>query len=315
MKKIRGKGLSAVKAQAAFQTVLKTALQTAFVIALVAALVLSGCEQPGGGSPADSLSPDSDATLRELALSAGSLSPVFDPQTTEYTAEVSSGVDALTVSGTAASKYAVVGGQNGKKQNLKVGVNPPIGITVTARDGTEKTYTVTATRLEQGLTSIRSKDDLARIGTAGGFSLAGEYKLEADLTLENWVPVGGGRVFSGTFDGGNHKITIKSFSESVFTGTEKRIYPGIFGLVRGSLASKARIKDLVVRTEISKTVSRAGAYYVGALAGYAGAYTEMSNIKVEGSLYFANTASGSVIYFPCARSKTTAFRRSALSKS
>jgi hypothetical protein len=272
MKNIRGKGPC-------------TAL---LLTAFLAALVFSGCEQPGG--TVNTLTPDSDAALRELSLSAGSLSPVFDPAQTGYTAEVGNSVEAITVSGTANSSYALVGGQNGRKQNLNVGLNPPIIITVQAQDGTTKTYTVTVTRLEKRLVTIETEDDLAKIGVDPGFSLAGEYRLEADLVLENWVPIGNGAtVFSGQFDGGNHTITIKSFAKSVFL--DKKTYLGLFGFTRGSAGSKTLIKDLKIKTEIAETINRAGVYYVGALSGYSGAYTELNNITVEGNLRFENTAS------------------------
>ncbi|MDR0669140.1 MAG: cadherin-like beta sandwich domain-containing protein [Treponema sp.] len=249
-------------------------------------LAFTGCEQPGGtvNNPA----PDSDAALRELTLSAGSLSPAFDPARTVYSAEVGNSVKAITVTGAANSRYAVVGGQNGKKRNLDVGLNPPIAITVTAQDGTEKTYTVTVTRLEKRLIVITSHGDLAKIGVDPDFSLAGEYRLETDLVLEHWVPIGG--VFSGQFDGNHHTITIRGFAESVFL--DKKTCLGVFGSIRGSADSKALVKDLSVTTEIAETISRTGVYYVGALTGYAGAYTELDNISVAGSLRFANTATG-----------------------
>jgi phage major head subunit gpT-like protein len=86
-----------------------------------------------------------NANLGALALSAGTLSPSFDPGVTEYTASVANGVTGITATGTAEDGSASLGGNNGQEVTLSAGANT-VTITVTASDGTSKTYTVTVTR-------------------------------------------------------------------------------------------------------------------------------------------------------------------------
>ena len=84
----------------------------------------------------------SDATLADLSISPGTLSPAFSPSTTSYTATVSSSTTKLTVSATknhSAASVSVSG------TSLSVGKNN-VYVTVTAEDGTQKTYTIVVTR-------------------------------------------------------------------------------------------------------------------------------------------------------------------------
>jgi phage major head subunit gpT-like protein len=87
----------------------------------------------------------SNANLSALALSTGTLSPAFDPAVTAYTVNVANGVSAITVTGTAAESGAGLSAESGVSQSLSVGANA-IAITVTAQNGTVKTYTVTVIR-------------------------------------------------------------------------------------------------------------------------------------------------------------------------
>lgn len=95
-----------------------------------------------GGNTAADLS--SDATLRALMVSPGSLSPTFTPQGTEYTIEVDDSVTDITVSGGVTDEKAQITAASGFK-NLKSGTNEAV-ITVTAEDGSTMTYHFTITR-------------------------------------------------------------------------------------------------------------------------------------------------------------------------
>ncbi|MBU5430895.1 cadherin-like beta sandwich domain-containing protein [Kineothrix sp. MSJ-39] len=95
-----------------------------------------------GGNTAANLS--SDATLRALTVSPGSLSPAFTPQGTEYTIEVDDSVTDITVSGGVTDEKAQITAASGFK-NLKSGTNEAV-ITVTAEDGSTMTYHFTITR-------------------------------------------------------------------------------------------------------------------------------------------------------------------------
>jgi hypothetical protein len=108
------------------------------------------------------------ATLSNLALSSGSLSPAFASSTTSYTAVVANAVNALTVTPalteSAASVkvngVAVASGSASGSIPLSVGSNT-LTVLVTAQDGTTtKTYTVTVTR--------RLNYDYWAVANAGG---------------------------------------------------------------------------------------------------------------------------------------------------
>ena len=98
--------------------------------------------------------PSTDATLSELTLSTGTLSPAFDPGTTEYTASVVHTVLTLTVTATATATGAEIAytpsDADGQTANLQVvlrdGENT-IRVRVTARDNrTTETYTIRVNR-------------------------------------------------------------------------------------------------------------------------------------------------------------------------
>ncbi|MBW7474827.1 cadherin-like beta sandwich domain-containing protein [Paenibacillus oenotherae] len=99
--------------------------------------------------------PSSDASLSNITLSSGTLSPVFASGTTDYTASVVNGVSSIRVTPTTADSFMTVkvngesvasGAQSGDI-NLDVGDNT-ITLAVLAEDGvTTKTYTITIERL------------------------------------------------------------------------------------------------------------------------------------------------------------------------
>ena len=89
----------------------------------------------------------SDATLKSLTLSTGSLSPAFSAEIENYTMTVDHTVDKLTVSAEATEDVAIVSGTG--EVNLAVGENK-LDVVVTAQDGkTTKTYTILVTRKEK----------------------------------------------------------------------------------------------------------------------------------------------------------------------
>jgi len=92
------------------------------------------------------------ATLSNLTLSAGTLSPTFDSTSEVYTASVANAVDSVTVTATKSNSGATIvqylgaTGTTAFTGALAVGANV-IRTVVTAADGTTtKTYTVTVTR-------------------------------------------------------------------------------------------------------------------------------------------------------------------------
>lgn len=98
--------------------------------------------------------PSTNANLSNLTISQGTLTPAFAAGTTAYTATVGNAVTSVNVTPTVADSTATVT-VNGaaatsgspKTVNLNVGINP-INVVVMAQDGaTQKTYTVTVTRV------------------------------------------------------------------------------------------------------------------------------------------------------------------------
>ncbi len=85
----------------------------------------------------------SDATLKALSISPGTLSPAFSAGTQNYTATVST--NKITVSATANSSVAKVS-LNGVQNNLVEGTNT-VKITIKAEDGSSKVYVITVTRI------------------------------------------------------------------------------------------------------------------------------------------------------------------------
>jgi gliding motility-associated-like protein len=111
-----------------------------------------------------------DATLSALALSTGSLSPVFASGTITYTASVNNATNSITVTPTVndatatvtVNGTAVASGAASAAIALTVGSSNIITTAVTAQDGTLKTYTLTVTR------AASSNADLANFTISSG---------------------------------------------------------------------------------------------------------------------------------------------------
>ena len=92
----------------------------------------------------EAYSASSDATLGDLTISTGDLTPAFNPAVTNYTVSVPNSVSSVTLAATANQSNATVSGTGVK--NLSVGSNN-FTITVTApNETTEIDYTIVVTR-------------------------------------------------------------------------------------------------------------------------------------------------------------------------
>ena len=92
----------------------------------------------------EAYSASSDATLDDLTISTGDLTPDFNPAIINYTVSVPNSVSSVTLAATANQSGASVSGTGAK--SLSVGANN-FTITVTALDGeTELDYTIVVTR-------------------------------------------------------------------------------------------------------------------------------------------------------------------------
>lgn len=122
--------------------------------------------------------PSSNANLASIKLSSGSLSPAFNANTTSYSATVKYSVDTITITGAVADGGATYVG--GGTFGLEVGNNER-SLTVTAADGTKKTYTVNIKRMTEQETAdaeqaARDADPLLVIIDGA------DYKIVNDLT-------------------------------------------------------------------------------------------------------------------------------------
>lgn len=97
----------------------------------------------GGGSYGDtSDSRNSNTALVSLGVSAGTLSPAFDPAVTEYTVDLPSKTTTLTVTAEASDSRTTVAGTG--EIAVQTGENV-IEVTTTAENGDTRTYTIRAT--------------------------------------------------------------------------------------------------------------------------------------------------------------------------
>ena len=97
-----------------------------------------------GGSSGGNSSGNGDNSLSALTISAGSLSPAFSYNTTNYTATVDYSVTKLAVSATPSSNSATIASVTGN-EDLQVGENT-VSIVVKAGNGVTATYTIKVTR-------------------------------------------------------------------------------------------------------------------------------------------------------------------------
>jgi formylglycine-generating enzyme required for sulfatase activity len=133
---------------------LKAGGRIAVLGGLVLALFLGGCADPNGSDKS------SDATLKSLGISSGTLSPAFSPETTDYTVAVGNEISSITL--TAATNHAGASAQGDGPQTLGTG-ETSIAIIVIAEDGTAtKTYTVTVLRASAVVSAL----DLTALVTA-----------------------------------------------------------------------------------------------------------------------------------------------------
>lgn len=105
----------------------------------------SGNSSGNGDSSSNNTDPNNgDNSLSALTISAGSLSPAFSYNTTNYTATVDYSVTKLAVSATPSSNSATIASVTGN-EDLQVGENT-VSIVVKAGNGVTATYTIKVTR-------------------------------------------------------------------------------------------------------------------------------------------------------------------------
>ena len=99
-----------------------------------------------------------DNTLKSIKVGAGTLSPAFSKNVTEYKVTVPYSVDYFDIQPTTNHKGASYKFSDGPGPNIKVGTTVRV-ITVTAENGAVKKYNIAVTRLPQGTTSSTSSTE------------------------------------------------------------------------------------------------------------------------------------------------------------
>lgn len=146
--------------------------------------------------------PSSNANLASIKLSSGSLSPAFNANTTSYSATVKYSVDSITITGSVADGGATYVG--GGTFGLQVGDNQRV-LTVTAADGTKKSYTVNIKRMTEQETADAEQaerdanpllvvindvdytivNDFTNIAIPAGFTQGTAMRKESEITVLN----------------------------------------------------------------------------------------------------------------------------------
>lgn len=125
----------------------------------------------------------SENRLKSLRVSNATLSPAFSPNTTSYTAQVPYEVSKLTLSAEANHGSAKVSVSN---PYLTADATTKVTVTVTAENGSKKTYTISVTRAKDP-NYIPSSDNSVTEITVDGFLLSPVFSGE-NTQYVIWLP-------------------------------------------------------------------------------------------------------------------------------
>ncbi len=117
----------------------------------VTAIILGGGEAESRANASADITvvapkPSANANLSSIKVSNATLSPAFNPNTTEYTATVRYEIASINITGAVADGKSTYSG--GGTFDLQVGDNERV-LTVTAQDGTKKSYTINIKRMSE----------------------------------------------------------------------------------------------------------------------------------------------------------------------
>ena len=122
----------------------------------------------------------SDATLKSLKISPGTLTPAFDPTVTEYTATVAESIEKITVSAPTSDADAkvVISGNSG----LALGENT-VTCKVTAQDGSVNVYTITVTRQE----GLSEEEATAAVSSSSDRAVVNGIEYDVAATFDDSI--------------------------------------------------------------------------------------------------------------------------------
>lgn len=170
--------------------------------------------------------------LSTLTVSAGTLTPAFDPAVTEYTLSLPQGTEKLTLTATPSDSNATVQGDG--ELTLQEGENT-LPLVVTAENGDTKTYTVTA-KVAQAPTLFLDYNgqrlgvvkDVSQVTPPAGFAPAEPITYSGD-TLPIWTDVSGKRTLVYLLDEKTSAQGFYLFSQT--TGVQSPYLPILCGSV------------------------------------------------------------------------------------
>ncbi len=171
----------------------------------ISATLLGGGEASSKASGSAAISvitpkPSSNANLGSINVSGVALSPAFSANTTSYTATVKYSVESVNISASVADGGATYVG--GGTFALKVGENIRT-LTVTAADGSKKSYTINIKRMTEEETANAEmaereanpllvvldgvdmfiENDLSRLAIPAGFELANAVRKDSEVAV------------------------------------------------------------------------------------------------------------------------------------
>ena len=189
----------------------------------------------GGGSNTDNnpgVSLSSNNALSSLTVSAGTLTPAFDPAITEYTLSLPSRSDRLTITANPSDSRATVQGDG--DISLQDG-ETSLSVVVTAENGDTKTYTITV-QVAQAPTLFLDYNgqrlgvvkDVSQVTPPAGFAPAEPITYSGD-TLPIWTDVSGKRTLVYLMDEKTSAQGFYLFSQT--TGVQSPYLPILCGSV------------------------------------------------------------------------------------
>ena len=189
-----------------------------------------GGDSSTGNNPGVSLS--SNNALSSLTVSAGTLTPAFDPAITEYTLSLPSQSDRLTITANPSDSRATVQGDG--EVSLQDG-ETSLSVVVTAEDGSAKAYTITV-QVAQAPTLFLDYNgqrlgvvkDVSQVTPPAGFAPAKPITYSGD-TLPIWTDVSGKRTLVYLMDEKNSTQGFYLFSQA--TGVQSPYLPILCGSV------------------------------------------------------------------------------------
>ena len=189
-----------------------------------------GGDSSTGNTPGVSLS--SNNALSSLTVSAGTLTPAFDPAITEYTLSLPSRSDRLTITANPSDSRATVQGDG--EISLQDG-ETSLSVVVTAEDGSSKAYSITV-QVAQAPTLFLDYNgqrlgvvkDVSQVTPPAGFAPAKPITYSGD-TLPIWTDVSGKRTLVYLMDEKSSAQGFYLFSQA--TGVQSPYLPILCGSV------------------------------------------------------------------------------------